>query len=668
MALSKRDLEDLKPWIDKKISEFLGFSEPALVKTAINCLSSGYDKRKTSDKLSSLLDDSKANKLAEQLFATIDDLKIKSKNAKRKKAESESLPPSKKSRFEEEMDTIPAPGQPSPGQLTTIQIKEMMANAQKVIEERKKALNQMQFQDAVTRVNATVGPEEVEPPPKPVVVAPLTPVPSPAPAIIQKLSSSSHHIHVPLPPPPVVIPSVVSQNRSRISELTAQIQARLVNRSGLLAGTNLPAPLILNAEGRTVDSSGKEIQLTQRMPTLKANIRAQRQEQFKISQEKVADEVTEQKYFDPRVNAKAAVRTKRGFRFHEKGKFEQIAQRLRTKAQLEKLQTEIAQAAKKTGISSATKLALITPKKEIKEGEIPEIEWWDTYIVKGDSYESVDEERLDHVEMYDGITNLVEHPAQLKAPMDSHKPILLPVFLTKKERKKLRRQNRREAWKETQEKIRLGLEPPPEPKVRMSNLMRVLGTQAVQDPSKIEAHVREQMAKRQKAHEEANAARKLTVDQRRIKKIKKIKEDTSLGINVSVYQVVSLSNQSHKFKIEVNAKQLFMTGCVVLYRDVNVVVVEGGPKQQKKFRRLMMQRIKWHEEQGSKASSQKTEKVDNKCHLVWEGTTKHRSFGEMKFKACPTEALAREHFKKHGVEHYWDLAYSVSVLDGAEDN
>lgn len=81
---------------------------------------------------------------------------------------------------------------------------------------------------------------------------------------------------------------------------------------------------------------------------------------------------------------------------------------------------------------------------------------------------------------------------------DPNKPILLPVFLTKQERKKLRRQNRREAWKEKQEKIRIGLEPPPEPKVKMSNMMRVLGQQAIQDPTKIEAHVREQMAKRQK--------------------------------------------------------------------------------------------------------------------------------------------------------------------------
>ena len=34
--------------------------------------------------------------------------------------------------------------------------------------------------------------------------------------------------------------------------------------------------------------------------------------------------------------------------------------------------------------------------------------------------------------------------------------------------------------------------------VRLANLMRVLGTEAVQDPTKIEAQVRAQMAKRLK--------------------------------------------------------------------------------------------------------------------------------------------------------------------------
>ena len=57
-------------------------------------------------------------------------------------------------------------------------------------------------------------------------------------------------------------------------------------------------------------------------------------------------------------------------------------------------------------------------------------------------------------------------PLALCATADGDKNAFLPVLLTKKERKKLRRTNRREAWKDKQEKIRLGLEPPPEPKVR----------------------------------------------------------------------------------------------------------------------------------------------------------------------------------------------------------
>jgi len=47
---------------------------------------------------------------------------------------------------------------------------------------------------------------------------------------------------------------------------------------------------------------------------------------------------------------------------------------------------------------------------------------------------------------------------------EMEQPVQLAVMLTKAERKKLRRQNRTEAQKELQEKIRLGLIPPPEPK------------------------------------------------------------------------------------------------------------------------------------------------------------------------------------------------------------
>jgi len=48
--------------------------------------------------------------------------------------------------------------------------------------------------------------------------------------------------------------------------------------------------------------------------------------------------------------------------------------------------------------------------------------------------------------------------------------------------------------------------------------MRVLCSDAVQDPTKIEEYVRNQMAQRIKTHEATNAARKLSAEQKREKK------------------------------------------------------------------------------------------------------------------------------------------------------
>ena len=102
----------------------------------------------------------------------------------------------------------------------------------------------------------------------------------------------------------------------------------------------------------------------------------------------------------------------------------------------------------------------------------------------------------------------------------------------------------------------------------------------------------------------------------------------------------------------------------MLFRDCNVVVVEGGPKQLAKYERLMMHRIKWEEDI---VKDNDGNDVENKCIQVWKGMTKQRHFGEMKFKVCPIEKTAREHFKKHQVEHYWDLSYSGAVLDTTDD-
>lgn len=42
------------------------------------------------------------------------------------------------------------------------------------------------------------------------------------------------------------------------------------------------------------------------------------------------------------------------------------------------------------------------------------------------------------------------------------------------------------------------------------------------------------------------------------------------------YRVFDLHDPAKKFKIEANAKQLYMTGLVVMFKDCNCVVVEGG--------------------------------------------------------------------------------------------
>ncbi|KAH8372131.1 hypothetical protein KR093_010134 [Drosophila rubida] len=603
--------------------------------------------------------------------AADDDHKSKSKSNKRSASDGggivdaaaavAAIPP-KKSRFDvKEKNGNPVDAMAA--SLSSTQIKLMMAHAQREIEERKRALSNLRDKDPLLASVPQIG--------MPVALATQALAKKPTPEDADKAK--------------------------KIAELQAQIRAKLTgNLANLIQQQptavaaaaaaaaqqqqERPKPLILDEEGRTVDKSGRAINIPTVTPTLKANIRAKKREVFQ--RQTTGNEGSSNnnnssggggstsnqqddgvKYFDDRIALKPTVRNKRTLRFHEPGKFQQLAERMRMKSQLERLQNEISQIARKTGISSATKLALIAPKQDMPD-DVPAMEWWDSVILSQDM-ETLDEASGKISIRQTAISNLIEHPTQMKPPNEPLKPVYLPVFLTKKERKKLRRQNRREAWKEEQEKIRLGLVAPPEPKLRISNLMRVLGTDAVQDPTKIEAHVREQMAKRQKAHEDANNARKLTSEQKSEKKQRKLKEDTSCGVHVSVYRIRDLQdNQSKKFKVETNAKQLQMTGSVALFRDCCVVVVEGGPKQQKKYRRLMLHRIKWEEDVVKGNDGQD---VANSCVLVWEGTSQRRHFGEIKFKIFPMEKMAREFFQKHQVEHYWDLAYSGAVLEASTD-
>lgn len=45
--LSRKEIDEMKPQIERAVHKFLGFGEPSIVTTAVNCITSGYDKRKT---------------------------------------------------------------------------------------------------------------------------------------------------------------------------------------------------------------------------------------------------------------------------------------------------------------------------------------------------------------------------------------------------------------------------------------------------------------------------------------------------------------------------------------------------------------------------------------------------------------------------------------------
>lgn len=263
----------------------------------------------------------------------------------------------------------------------------------------------------------------------------------------------------------------------------------------------------------------------------------------------------------------------------------------------------------------------------------------------------------------DKITIYIEHPRPIEPPAEPAPPPPQPLKLTKKEQKKLRTQRRLAREKDRQEMIRLGVVEPPKPKVKMSNLMKVLGSEATQDPTKLEMEIRSAAAEREQAHIDRNIARKLTPAERREKKERKLFD----GLNthdsiVSVYKINDLSHPQSRFKVDINAQENRLTGCAIISEGISVVVVEGGAKSIKRYGKLMLRRIDWTAavEKEDEDENDDEEKPVNKCVLVWQGSVAKPSFSRFIVQECRTEAAARKFFSDHGVAHYWDLAVNFT--------
>ena len=460
-------------------------------------------------------------------------------------------------------------------------------------------------------------------------------------------------------------------------------------RGGLDVGLH---PALIGDSGQDARSSKSRQAMQPKFATTMANRRAespagQSSKSAKGAKKQLdlsgpsAEETRSNPYFDASLGAKTATLRSRGSRqlvFNQKGKYIQQATALRRQAALEQMKKRIAESSRKAGIDEdldTEKAFLVQPP--------PEIEWWDEGLVAGPDYTAIDTPDGLKLETPDSIITLyIQHPVALEPPQEKNIPPPKPMFLTAKEQAKTRRQRRMADLKEQQAKIRLGLEPAPPPKVKKSNLMRVLGEEAVKDPTAVEARVNREIAERAQKHLDGNAERKLTKEEAHEKLAEKQDKDAAKGIHASVYKIESLANGRHRFKIAKNAEQQALTGICIQHPRFSLVIVEGGAHSIAAYKKLMLQRIDWTENsaptaavrEGNKeaggggvadwlrAEDERGELKDlatNTCTLVWEGEQKARAFRKWGSRVCETDAAAKEALGRAKMENFWTLAKSL---------
>ncbi|KAL8673144.1 MAG: hypothetical protein Q9168_002441 [Polycauliona sp. 1 TL-2023] len=506
----------------------------------------------------------------------------------------------------------------------------------------------------------------------------------------------------PAPQSPSTAPSSAMNPavRSRIEEMKARVAAATAGKSTTSQRTASPAPLyqppvyddgISRARGgldvglhpALMGDSGQD---SKSVKTKNAANMANRRADSPANQSSKAgkdkkqldlsgppvEETRNNPYFDPSMGAKTATLRSRGSKqliFNQKGKYIQQASALRRQAALEAMKKRIAESSRKAGIDED----LSTEKAFLVEAP-PDIEWWDEGLLDGPSYDSPTKIDTDDTI----ITHYIQHPVALNPPQDAKMPAPKPMHLTSKEQAKIRRQRRMADLKEQQAKVRLGLEPPEPPKVKASNMMRVLGEEAVKDPTAVEARVSKEIAERANKHDRMNEDRKLTKDQKHEKLAKQQQKDVEQGIFCTVYKIESLANPQHRFKVDKNAKDYNLTGLTVQHPKFNVVVVEGGAHSIQAYKKLMTQRIDWTENthpnksvregnnealatwlQSEDEKGQLKDLTGNRCQVIWEGEEKTKSFKRWGSKVCATDHLAREALGRGKMENMWVLAKSV---------
>eukprot|EP00835_Amoeboradix_gromovi_P006156 NODE_674_length_5333_cov_0.595338.p2 type:complete len:403 gc:universal NODE_674_length_5333_cov_0.595338:546-1754(+) len=332
-------------------------------------------------------------------------------------------------------------------------------------------------------------------------------------------------------------------------------------------------------------------------------------------------------------------RSKVQFRFNEPGKYI-------LKAKKQKLNERIEQRQEIAHLKTKEDEKLI--RQHWSRVPVPQTEWWDAVLLyPNKKYADVDSKfqfdrkvpQLATVEEPKGtipITHLILHPL---LPNRDGRPIKIPMYLTKPEIKRMRRLRRQETQKDLQDKILLG-EIEDEPKLTLKNFTKVLSPEVLQDPTKAEEMVLDQVDSRRQKHEKHNEVNKLTKEQKSEKIKRKWEKDKKNGLHRMVFKLKKM-NYSIKNKIDLNAQQMQMNGCLIWYKDetkhdeFSLLVIEGGRIACNRMFNLINRRIDWSHLATSKNDMEIDGESDDDMNIDLVST----EFYELKWKSKVSKSI-----------------------------
>ena len=360
-------------------------------------------------------------------------------------------------------------------------------------------------------------------------------------------------------------------------------------------------------------------------------------------------------------------RKSRTLRINEPGKQIERANNMRQRAKQERLEFERKEELKRKNLVPDESIGEDRYGDEFEEAP-PYIEWWDAPFLKngmrrGCKYEGCGEKVVtykDENSEDNPITSYIQHPVPVEAPWVRLIPAPKPLFLTKQEQKRLRKNRRMLVMKEKQDRVKLGLDAAPKPKVKLKNLMNVLMNETIKNPTEVEMRVRQEIEERADEHKRMNAERKLNKEERRHKVEQKVEQDRNRGIYSCVFVVKRLVNPKHIYKVDMNAKQLMLTGaCLRLRRGKSLVIVEGGLRSLEKYKSLMMRRINWTANETPRTKDREgpapplEDLTHNRCDKVWEGEVGEPRFQKWTEYTFESDEAVIEFLGKYKLENYW---------------